>query len=46
MSSLIAHLAYDRIDRSRLFVTYLVGLAAGAVLAALVLVAVGVLTVP
>ena len=46
MSSLLAHLAYDRIDRSRLFATYLVGLAVGAVLATLVLVAVGVLTIP
>jgi hypothetical protein len=46
MSSLIAHLAYARIDRSRLFVAYAVGLAVGAILAALVLVAVGVLTIP
>jgi len=45
MSSLLAHLAYDRIDRTRLLLTYLVGLGVGAVLAALVLVAVGVLTI-
>ena len=41
MSSLIAHLAYARIDRSRLFITYLVGLGVGVILAALLLAAVG-----
>jgi hypothetical protein len=46
MSSLIARLAYDRIDRSRLFVTYAVGLAVGAVLAVLVLAGIGVFTIP
>jgi hypothetical protein len=42
MSSLITHLAYDRIERSRLFVTYLVGLGAGAIVAAVLLAAIGV----
>jgi hypothetical protein len=42
MSSLITHLAYDRIERSRLFVTYLVGLSAGALVAVVLLAAIGV----
>ena len=45
MSSLISHLAYDRIDRSRLFATYTVGLGIGAVLALAVLVLIGILTI-
>jgi hypothetical protein len=42
MSALITRLAYGRIDRPRLLVTYLVGLAVGAVVAIAVLVAIGV----
>ena len=42
MSSLITRLAYDRIERSRLLLTYLVGLAAGAIVAAFLLAAIGV----
>jgi hypothetical protein len=45
MSSLLAHLAFARIDRSRLLLTYLVGLAGGAILAVLVLATIGVLTI-
>ncbi len=43
MSSLITHLAYDRIERSRLLATYLVGLGAGALVAAVVLTLIGAL---
>jgi hypothetical protein len=42
MSSLITHLAYDRIERPRLLLTYFVGLSAGVLLAAVLLAAVGV----
>ena len=45
MGSLITQLAYERIDRSRLFLTYLVGLSAGATLAAFVLALVGILSI-
>jgi hypothetical protein len=43
MSSLITHLAYGRIERSRLVLTYLAGLGAGAVVAAMVLTLIGAL---
>jgi hypothetical protein len=46
MSSLLAHLAYARIDRPRLLLTYLVGLGAGVVLAALLLAAIGAWSIP
>jgi hypothetical protein len=46
MSSLITQLAYGRIERPRLFVTYLVGLAVGAVIAVAILVAIGVSRLP
>jgi len=46
MSSLISHLAYGRIERSRLFFTYLVGLAVGAAVAIAVLLAFGVPRIP
>jgi hypothetical protein len=42
MSSLISRLAYDRINRTRLLASYLVGIAAGAALAVLVLALLGV----
>ena len=45
MSSMITHLAYERIDRTRLFATYLVGLAAGALVAAALLAVLGVWSV-
>ena len=41
MSSLLAHLAYGRIDRPRLFAAYAAGLGIGAVLALAVLVLIG-----
>jgi hypothetical protein len=41
MSSLITHLAYDRIERSRLLLTYLVGLGVGALVGAALLALVG-----
>jgi hypothetical protein len=46
VSSLITHLAYDRIDRSRLLVTYLVGLGVGAVIAVVVLALIGAWSIP
>jgi hypothetical protein len=46
MSSLISHLAYGRIERSRLFFTYLVGLAVGAALALAILAAAGIAHIP
>jgi hypothetical protein len=46
MSSLITQLAYGRIERPRLLVTYLVGLAVGAVIAIAVLAAIGVPRIP
>ena len=46
MSSLISQLAYGRIERSRLFLTYLVGLALGAAVAIAVLIALGIPRVP
>jgi hypothetical protein len=46
MSSLISHLAYGRIERSRLFFTYLGGLAVGAAIASAVLLAFGVPRIP
>jgi hypothetical protein len=42
MTSLITHLAYDRIERPRLFATYLVGLSTGALVAAALLAAIGI----
>jgi hypothetical protein len=42
MSALISQLAYGRIERPRLFVAYLVGLAVGAAVAIAVLVALGI----
>lgn len=42
MSSLIMHLAYDRIERSKLLATYAVGLGAGALVAAALLALLGV----
>jgi hypothetical protein len=46
MSSLLSHLAYGRIERPRLFVTYLVGLAVGAAVAIAVLLAFGISRIP
>ena len=46
MNSLITHLAYERIDRTRLIAAYAVGLTVGLVLAAAALAAMGAFSVP
>ena len=46
MSSLIAQLAYGRIDRPRLLATYVVGLAVGVGVGVAILIAIGVPRIP